>query len=73
MSRYTQLTKSKREFLQSLIEIDTTKNFLTAVEYSEIFTAIDEGRYLTEESIWWNTLAQKHKNIYLKWKRENKV
>lgn len=70
MSRYKQLTISKREFVEELIRLDGKHNFLTAPEYSAFLDMLNEGRYLSEESEWINKIIGNHKSTYKKLKKE---
>lgn len=61
MGRYTQLTKSKREFLEQIIEFDKLHNFMHSAVYVTFKEIIKEGRYLTEESDWINKMLNQYK------------
>lgn len=61
MSRYTDLTKSKRIFIEKLIEFDKIHNFMGGAEYATFVDMKREGRYLTNESDWINRKLNEYK------------
>lgn len=70
MSRYKDLTKSKREFLEELLELDDEHNFLTGPEFAEFAEIIRERRYKTEDSEWINKIIQNRKAEYKRYKKQ---
>jgi len=71
VSRYKQLTQSKRKFLFELKCMDDEHNFLSGVEFEAIVRSLNEGRYLTSEANWMNEVFKRHKETYKRLKNKS--
>lgn len=69
MARYKNLTKTKREFLEELIELDEEYNFLSGIFYETAEDILKEKRYLTADSEWLNKHLNVYKEYYIKYKK----
>lgn len=70
MSRWKTLTKTKREFLEELIQLDKKYNFLSGVEYEEFTTCLRERRYKASDSEWINKHLSEQRENYIKYKNK---